>query len=304
MIAAALLQLALASAPGCRAALAEATRVTDPRALAATAVGIVIRLERGGAGGPVIALDRAARALGEAAEAEEADLGPPARAFRAALARHCELAALPALGFASGGDRAALEEILARPEFRRARSDPLALRRLLLAGWGWLLERLGSVEAARYAGLGRTLFLAAAALAAALGVFVWLDRRGARRRGKGALPPARSAPTAPDRSLALAEEALAGGDSTGAVRFALLAALAALERSGRVPRGRALTNLELVRALASGGLRAAVLAGELGTLSRRFDAAIYGGRPVTASEAGEALAGARRIRAGADEAAA
>jgi len=286
--------LAVASAPGCKLALAAARAEGTETDLAAAAPAIVARLERGGAGGPTLAVASAARALADAAENGAADLAGPARAFRAALARHCELATLRQPPFATAADRNALDGILSRDEFRRARTDPLALRRLLLAAWAWLLERLGSAEAERWASLGRAVFLLAAAAAAAFGAVAWIRRRrGAAPRPRPPAPTVRPA-AEPDRALALAEEALRAGDLLSALRRALLAALAALERAGSVPPGRALTNREVVRSVSSreGG---AMLASELSALVRPFDAAVYGGRAPVQAEVRAAVEGARRV---------
>jgi len=118
-----------------------------------------------------------------------------------------------------------------------------------------------------------------------------------RRRGERAAPAAvaavRAAP-GPDIALLRAEDALGRGEHAGAVREAMLAALGALERAGRIPRGRALTNAELVRAV---GARDGALAALLAAVARPFDGAIYGGRTPGGAEAREAVDGARRLDA-------
>ncbi|MFT3916955.1 MAG: DUF4129 domain-containing protein [Anaeromyxobacteraceae bacterium] len=293
---AAALALSLAAAPGpapgCPAALAAAGALDD-HGLAEDAPGLVARLRQDGGGRPLAAVTRAAEEL-VGAHAGGVALEGPARRLRAVLAGHCAAAALPALPEASAQERAALDALLARPEFRRARADPVALRRLLLDAWDWIVERLGSAEAERWAGLGRALFLGAAATAAGLALLGW--RR--RRRGREVPAPAHRAAVAvgpgPDRALARAEAALAQGEHAAAVREAMLAALAALERAGRLPRGRALTNAEVVRAVAA---RDPALAAPLGPLARRFDGAIYGGRATGAPEARDAVERARAIDA-------
>ena len=291
-----LVPLLLVAAPGCPGALAHAAAERDPISLARSAPSIVSALELGGAGGPTGAVRRAAI---DAALAAEDGPGAAARAgaaFRGTLESHCALAAAPRLPGASAADRAALEAVLARPEFRRARFDPTALRRALLGAWAALLDLLGSTEAERFAGLGRLVFLAAAAAAALVGV-AGLRRRS--RRGEAARSPepaARDHP-APDASAARAEAALARDDRPGAVRHAFLAAVAALEAAGRLPPGRALTNAEMVRWLAAPGpgAPAGALAGELSLLAGIFDRTVYGVRPVAREEAVSSLASARRI---------
>lgn len=285
----ALLALALAAAPGCPAALAEAAPLPPPE-LAARAPGIVERLELAGAGGPVAAL----RALAGAAASPGPDGAAAARRFRAALSRHCALAALPQ-GPDGEAERARLAEILSRPEFRRAEADPHAIRRAILGLWARIFETLGTTEAERYASVVRAVFLAAAA-AAALLLALSLRRRRAGRvaREEEALPlrALEQAPAGAER----AEEALSRGDAREAVRQAFLAVLGSLERAGRIPRGRALTNGEVVGSLAAGpGGGSPALPGEVARLAALFDRTIYGLRPVGLDEAREAVAGALRV---------
>jgi hypothetical protein len=326
----ALLALALAAAPGCPAALAE-TAGLEPTTLAARAPAIVERLDAAGGGGPVEAVARAARDVARGARTPE---GPAraAAAFAAALSRHCALADLPASPDPSPADRERLREILARPELARGRGDPWALRRALLALWARLLDALGSAEAERYASFGRALFLGVAAAAvflagAALRRRLGGSRRTAARSGEGA-----AGAQGDDGSVARAEEALRRGDGREAVRWALLAALGALERAGRVPRGRALTNAEVVACAtatpsspvtlseappqAARSRRAAspstptptstttssptsTLASDLSALVRAFDRAVYGDQPVAPDDAARAVACAGRVRAAA-----
>jgi hypothetical protein len=266
------LALALAAAPGCPAVLAEAASLDDGR-LAAEGPRLVEALAAAG-DGPVEALRLTLRD------------GAPASGLRAALHRHCALARAPALP-PDPRDAAALRAILARPEYRRA-ADPLAIRRALLALRDRVLELLGSAEAGRYAGVGRTLYLAAAATALGLLAGAALRRRA---RSRPAAAPSRRAEVGDaGERVADAEAALGRGDARETVRLALLAAVAALERAGSVPRGRALTNGELVRALAGPGDRA-----ELAALAALFDRTFYGDRPAALEDARDAIARARRV---------
>lgn len=291
-----LLALALAAAPGCPGALAEAEALARAPAARAPdlARALVDRLEAVGAGGPVDAVRREAEGL--AAPGAGVDPAGTAAAFRRALARHCELAAAPAPGGPAAADRDALAAILARPEYARTAADPDALRRALLRLWEDLLERLGTSEAERWASGGRAVFLGAAAAAALLAALA--RRRGRRDRPRLApAAPARTAAGVRDPTPADAEDALAGGDAREAVRRALLAALAALERAGAVEGGRSLTNGEVVaRVSAAPG---SALAADLAALARAFDGAIYGGRPVSAGDARAAIARARAVADGA-----
>jgi hypothetical protein len=311
----ALLALALAAAPGCPAALAAAASTPDA-ALAARAPALVAALEEGGAG-PTGALAAAARAMDAGHGAAQAAAG-----FRRALARHCALAAAPREPEASAADRAALAEILARPELSGSRLDRWALRRALARWWDWLVERLGTAEAERYASLGRALFLGAAVAAAAL-AFTGMRRRRrvAREAREAALDPVRRTDAAPDGAAARADEALRRGDAREAVRLALLAALGALERAGRIPRGRALTNDEVIALLGASTPRSSSSSSssssststpgsgsgsaspppppppptDLAVLVRTFDRAVYGGLPVTPDDARAALERSRRV---------
>jgi hypothetical protein len=323
-----LLALALAAAPGCGTALADAGRLS-PEALAARAPALVERLAADGAGGPTTALERAASSLAAASPASP-PVDAQALTFRAALARHCALANAPPVAGATAGDRAELAAILARPELTRPRGDPYALRRALLAIRDWVLDLLGTSEAERYASLGRALFLAGAAVAGLLAV------AALRRRARRAAPA--SAQTGEGRDSAAltlggdaarAEEALRRGDAREALRYAFLAALETLERSGGMPGGRALTNGEIVASLgatSTAGSGAAVhpersadaeaparsrraststmptpiplsTRDDLVALAAAFDRAVYGGVPVGAEDARAAVERARRVAA-------
>lgn len=310
----ALLALALAAAPGCPAALAAAAASADAD-LAARAPALVEALEDAGAG-PTAGLAAAARALAAPGPAPASAPGAAA-AFRGALARHCALAAEPAAPAASAADRAALGEVLARPELSRLRLDPWAIRRALLRAWDRIVELLGTTEAERYASLGRALFVGVAAGAAVLAAAAL----GRRRRGDGGAPRGAaergaSGERAPETTAVEAEAALRRGDGREAVRLALLAAVAALEGAGRVPRGRALTNEEIVRVATSAAASDstststsrstnanATFASDLALLAHAFDRAVYGGRPVPADDARAAVERARRVAAAAGGAA-
>jgi hypothetical protein len=303
----ALLALALAAAPGCPGALAEAEALAGDPAPAERALSLVDKLEAVGAGGPVAAVRREAEALGDPGAPREAAPVALAR-LRRTLARHCALAeAAPAKG-ASAADRAALAEVLARPEYARRTADPEALRRTILRLWQDLLELLGTSEAERYASTGRAIFLAAAAAALALLLVAARRRRGAAT-ARGASAPDASPGSPARRSTAEdAAEALARGDAREAVRRAFLAVLASLERAGRVRGGSTLTNGEILAAVAVGGpaasatststpAPAAALATDVATLARLFDRAIYGGLPVAAQDARSAVERAREVTA-------
>lgn len=304
----AILALALAVVPGCPEALAAADRDATPEALAGSASSIVGRLQPGG--GPALALAAEAEALGDAAHGPPDALRLAAGRFRARLRRHCDLASAPAAaGMPTPSERSRLEEILARPEFERAREDPFAPSRWLYGLWRRLLELLGTAEAGEYAIGGRSLFFAAVVLALGAALIVSLRRRRSAARPASAPEGGAGAWTLPlpEEGDALAEDALRGGRGAEAVRHSFLALLASLERSGRVPRGRALTNQELAALLGS-PLASATLApplasgagGELSSgfasLASAFDRVVYGRVPVAAEEARACLARSRALR--------
>jgi len=283
-----LVALALSGAPGCPAALARGRSLSDPD-LAGDAPAVVRALRVAGAGGPSAALDE------EAARAKLASLGERTEAgarFRAALARHCTLAGEPALPFATPADRATAAAILDRPAFRRARADPEALHRWLLSVWQRFLDLLQSEQAQRYAAVSRAIFFGAAATAALIAGLALLVRRPHRPPPPRPRTPATS--PAADPGLGPAQAAAENGQGSLSVRLAMLAALSALERDGTVPRGRTLTNAELVGQLTDVGPERLGAAKTLATL---FDRAVYGGRPVAPPEAQAALAAARVLGA-------
>ena len=188
---------------------------------------------------------------------------------------------------ASAADRAALAEVLSRPEFRRPASGSEALRRLLLDLWDSLLERLGTAEAERYASAGRLIFFLALLVAALL---AW---RAVRRRRPGAARPAAAGQTPawvteraePPRAAAAAE-ALGRGDLAGAVRAAFGAAAAGLAARGLAPGGEALTGRELAARAGDEGFDA---------LAGLHERTVFGRRPVSAEEAQASVETARRI---------
>lgn len=189
---------------------------------------------------------------------------------------------------ASEADRAALAEVLERPEFRDPAADVESLRRLLSDLWDRLLESLGTAEAERYASLGRAVFLSAVAVAALL---LW---RAARRRRRRAAPtaaaPAGTAATLPGRPAAAPPEAaaaaLARGELVAAVRLAYAAAAGVLGRGAA--EAEALTGPELSARAGDEGFRA---------LAWLHDRTVFGRHPVSEPEARAAVEAARRLSA-------
>ncbi|HEU4382030.1 MAG TPA: hypothetical protein VFR85_00905 [Anaeromyxobacteraceae bacterium] len=268
----ALLALALAAAPGCPDALAATARLEAPADLAPAAPAVVARLVDRGAGGPANALEAEAAALAEAAG--EGDLAAAAARFRARLARHCALAAQrPARAALRSADRRALDEILSRPEFREARADRGAIGRWLSELWRRILDLLGTDKAGRYAAGGRTLFFAAVAMALAAVLALMVRRRSAAGRPR----PAAAAPPSPGRPEA--SEGTPPWERLG-VRDAFRSLLGLLERNGRIPRRRALTNRELAVHLAAAPSSPPGLASAFADLAYRFDRTVYGGVPM------------------------
>jgi len=225
---------------------------------------------------------------------------------------------------ATEADRRLLAGILARPEYRRDVADAAALRRALAGLWARVLDLLGTAEAERWASTGRAVFLAAAAAAAALGVAA-LRRRVRARRGGGAAAADEAAERGGPSATASAEDAeaaLRAGEPREAVRRALLAALAALERTGRLPGGRAMTNAEIAREVDGAtstststatstatptptptststptATATATATGALTFLAALFDRTFYGGLPVTLDDAEAAVRAARAVGA-------
>jgi hypothetical protein len=278
-----LLAAVLTAAPGCPAALAQASAAADLD-LAGEALALVRSLDAEGAGGPVDALRDAAL------DVTGPDRSAAGARFRAALVHHCDLAARPPLPAASAAQRARAAEILDQPAFRRARADPEALRRRLLSLWQRILALGETSEAQRYVSYSRALFLAAAAAAVAIGLLSLRRGRAVRRLAPAA--PVQILPPAAEARIEDAEAAAARGEGSLAIRLALLAALASLEREGAVPAGRSFTNAEL-----ADHLRGAppVRLGAFVALSRLFDRTVYGGRPAGPSEAAAALQAARAL---------
>jgi len=190
---------------------------------------------------------------------------------------------------ASEADRAALAEVLAGPDFQAQRWRGEELRRWLAEAWERLTELLGTAEAEQVAGLGRFVFLAAAAVAALL---LW--RAARRRRTRGA--PAAPRPPGPVAQPGVAgavvadgERALADGDPAGAVRLAFLASVGALRRRLRGGEVDTLTGSELAVRLADDGFT---------RLVGLHERTVFGRRPVTKEEAAGALAVAAALASG------
>jgi hypothetical protein len=186
---------------------------------------------------------------------------------------------------ATEADRAALTEVLSRPEFHRPEALPSALRRLLVDLWDRLVEGLGTAEAERYASLGRTIFFVAAAVACLL---AWRALR--RRQARPARRPGTTADQAatPAREAVGAETAVAllrRGELAGAVRSAFQAAVGAGAR-GEVAATLGLTGRELAERSGDGGFR------ELAWLHERT---VFGRRPVAPDEAARAVEVAVRL---------
>jgi hypothetical protein len=180
--------------------------------------------------------------------------------------------------------------VLARPEFLAERWRGDALRQWLAGWWERLTALLGTTAAEQWAGLGRAVFLSAAAVGLLL---LW---RALRRRRAGAGTPARrrdleavSWPVAEPVSVADAERALAAGDAAQAVRLAFLAAIALV--GPRLPASAisVLTGSELAERIADD---------RFGRLARLHERTVFGRRPVTSEEAAAAVAVASMMSSG------
>lgn len=289
-----------------------------PADVRARARGAVAELERSG---PADALAAEAEALARAAEdpaMPRGELRARAARFAVRLERHCRLLALRPSPGASPADRSRLGDILARPEFRSPRPVTFAIGRWLAKIWENVLELLGTAEAGRYAAGGRGLFFALLAAAVLAALLLAMRRRGAvrRRSAPDRTEPATRKPSDPAESDSRAAAALQAGDATEAVRQAFLGLLGALERGGRVPIGRALTNRELAAWLATSTSASTAtstatpsatptstltptpsdLAVAFADLAGAFDRAVYGLAPPAASDAGVYLERSRELR--------
>jgi hypothetical protein len=185
-------------------------------------------------------------------------------------------------------DRARLEAILARPEFDAARrSDSDAMARLLALLNDWLVDFLTAQGTADFADVTRKVVLALAAVAALTGTVHSLRKRRRARLGpRAAASPARGealALDAPVEHLQRAREALSA-DAREAIRQALLALLASLERKRLARPDRVRTNRELAADLPKRGAPAE-LTEQVSALMRWYDARFYSLQPVSDGDA-------------------
>lgn len=177
--------------------------------------------------------------------------------------------------------RRTAEEILARPEYREP--QPSLLDRALEA----LTDFLGrSFAALTGGGAGSAIGLVVTGLVLALAL--WLLTRALRTswsRAARATPAGAaqgtSAPEDPAAWDAEADRLAARGDHRGALRCRYQALVADLVRSGAIDDVAGRTPAEIRRDLAG---RQPQLDPTLGSVTERFEAAWYGGRPVDADE--------------------
>lgn len=212
-------------------------------------------------------------------------LAPRARASLAAgrLELACRFQAEPR--GAALADRAALEEILRRPEFARAKEGSGDLvERLVRRLLAWLKSLLRTRGAESYAEWTRVLVLAAALAVALLGAL----RLARWRRGRA--PPRAGAPAEAPRELSSPEglllraRSLCSRDGRAAIREALRALLASLGRRHLARTGTSSTNRELAAEAAQRGAPPA-LAEQLARALRWYDLAFYSLEPVAAQDA-------------------
>lgn len=198
------------------------------------------------------------------------------------------------------GDRARLQEILARSEFAQARQrEGDLIQRLLRTLEGYLEGLLQTQEAQSFATSTRTVVLVlgfAVALFAVLRLRHW--RRGPARRGEGTAAGAAAALVldSPREHLARARAALSA-QPREAIREGLLALLSSLETKRLARPDRVKTNRELVGELPGRGA-SAQLTGEVEQLVRWYDRAFYSLEPVPAEDAARFVDEVERLHQG------
>ncbi len=177
---------------------------------------------------------------------------------------------------------AKLEEILARPDFRRAMRggghDPRNVGQWLLLRLRQLLGRLGGLHETNYGLFLVAVVVGSVLLIAILAHIAYTFLQAFRPRGK----PRRDARRAPESSsvepsalIERADQLATQGDHRSAVRNLYLALIRSLQMKGVLPRTASQTNWEQLRHLAGRPGLAAIVR----PFTRTFDEKWYGGRP-------------------------
>lgn len=177
---------------------------------------------------------------------------------------------------------ARLQEILARPDYRRAMRgrghDPRNVGQWLLLRLRQLLSRLGGLHETNY-GLFLVAVVAGSLLLIAIlthiaYTFLQAFKAPGRRRRDARRAPGRS-PVEPSALIRQADEFAAQGDHRSAVRSLYLALIRSLQMKGALPRSPSRTNWEHLKHLAGRPALAAVVR----PFTQAFDEKWYGGHP-------------------------
>ena len=201
------------------------------------------------------------------------------------------------IGTGAPVDTRLLAEILARPEYELRSSDDFFLFRMLDRIRLWLRDVVATSRSVTgAASLVRTLFLVAVCFL--VGLLAWRLARirvsGRRRAAPGDVPYT-VVLADPARYDEAADLALSRGDGREAIRLALLALVAALERLRLASPGRAWTNRELVARLELRGATKEV-ALEAKAVIDWYDRAWYGLARVSAEDASGFAVRVRELR--------
>ncbi len=182
---------------------------------------------------------------------------------------------------------AKLDEILARPDFKRAMRggghDPRNAGQWLLLRLRRLLARLGGLHATNYAlfivavtvGLVLLIAILAHITYTFLQAFKPMQERRAQDTAAGPAPP-----LGPSALIREADESAARGDHRSAIRSLYLALIRSLQMRGVLPRAASQTNWEHLAHIAVRPALAAVVE----PFTRTFDEKWYGGRSADSSD--------------------
>ena len=187
----------------------------------------------------------------------------------------------------TANDLAALQTILARPEFQWETPEPSWLQKTLQQFWEWLWSWLNRLFGGRQTALGdpRIAFALAALLVLVLAVVIGFFVRGLLAN----MVAETTAPTDPhaadedltaEAALQKAQALSTTGDYRAAVRYLYLSALLLLDERGLLRYNRTLTNREYLRHLT----HHPELLNTLGEVVEVFDRVWYGYQPLDEAE--------------------
>jgi Domain of unknown function (DUF4129) len=187
---------------------------------------------------------------------------------------------------------AALESVLARPEFQRSATSGWLERQRRQLG-AWILDKLNAITGSRIGSRAFAIALAWTASLLALGVLsLWLVRALTSRSRATELDLGVAVRRAPAREWALRALAAArDGNMREAVRCAYHAAINRLDEEGTWTVDESRTPREYLRLVAAGDPRHSALS----ELTRQFEQIWYGHRPGTADDAQRVAAHLERL---------